>query len=186
MKLPELFRSITAYDEAFQRAAAVEFQEGDAFAIPWWIRLKAQATIESGLNPAALNRRSGALGLAQFMPKTWEWVMGSDPKDRMDPGKSIKAQARYMAFLCGILKPHPPLGVWRPARLYGTDGTRWLIGLAAYNWGPGNVLQTLKAASPRKAPIEDMTQLSTLWPAETQNYVSKILQLASDAALETG
>jgi hypothetical protein len=82
---------------------------------------------ESGLNPSIVNQRSGAAGIAQFMPGTAK-MFGIDP---MDPGQAIPASAAY-------LRQH--------LNQFGGD---YKSALAAYNWGPGNVQKYgLQAAPP--------------------------------------
>lgn len=92
-----------------------------------WELLKAQAIVESALNPHAMNVHTGAKGLAQFMDATWkEWGEG----DPFDPAENIKAQAKYMAYL-----------------LHHYDGDVPLA-LAAYNWGLGHVDRLGYACAP--------------------------------------
>lgn len=73
---------------------------------------------ESNFNPNAVNARSGAKGLGQFVDATWgEWGGGADV---FDPLANIDAMGRYMRWL------------------YDRHGS-WRLALAAYNWGTGNV-----------------------------------------------
>src|ERR1035437_9744843 len=73
--------------------------------------LKAQVKQESNFNPLAVNRISGAKGLAQFMDRTWEeWcdlVPGIQKSiikyDPFDPSQAIHAQSAYMAFLIKLI-----------------------------------------------------------------------------------
>lgn len=82
-----------------------------------WRLLKAQIHAESAFNPMAMSP-VGAKGLAQFMDSTWhEYGEGSS----FDPEQSIKAQARYMAWL-----------------IERCDG-ELRNALAAYNFGIGRV-----------------------------------------------
>lgn len=80
--------------------------------------LAAQIEAESGWDPEAVSP-DGAVGLAQFMPETWEEIAGPD-EDPRDPEAAIPAQAIYMA------------------ELYDRFGS-WDQALAAYNWGMGNL-----------------------------------------------
>ena len=76
-----------------------------------------QLTQESQLDPNAVNKKSGAAGIAQFMPKTAA-DFGIDP---FDPQQAIPAAAQFM---------HQNL------KRFGGDYSK---ALAAYNWGPENV-----------------------------------------------
>lgn len=80
---------------------------------------------ESRYNPSAVNKRTGALGIAQFMPTT----AADEGIDPLDPQQAIPGAARYLA------------------RLYRSTGT-WGAALAAYNWGIGNVQRKGLAAAP--------------------------------------
>lgn len=89
---------------------------------------------ESNGNPNAVSPK-GAQGIAQFMPETAK-ALGIDPND---PAQAIPAAAK---MLKGLIDK------------YGTAG-----GLAAYNWGEGNL---------RELGGGEM-------PAETRNYVRSIM-----------
>ena len=88
--------------------------------LPWYV-LAAQVRWESAYDPSAISS-AGAQGLAQFMPSTWAEVGDGDP---FDPEASIRAQAKYMTYLCEFVAT-----VAKP-------GLAWAI--CAYTWGPGNV-----------------------------------------------
>lgn len=129
---------------------------GDRYHVPWQL-LKAQVKAESDFNPDAVNPRTGATGLAQFMPRTWdEWRDGTPGIDEIidklkllnpkDPEDAIQAQAAYMDWLIRV----------------AGDGEK---ALAAYNWGIGNLRKCIAAHG-------------DAWrdhlPDETQNYLAKI------------
>jgi len=134
---------------------------GDRHSIPWRL-LKAQVKIESDFNPDAVNPKSGATGLAQFMPRTWEeWEDGTpgiqeiigklkllDPRD---PEDAINAQASYMAWLLKRFEGMQQAGSFA---------------LAAYNWGIGNLKKLLaeKGTDNWRAYL----------PPETDDYVEKV------------
>lgn len=100
---------------------------GDAHGVDWKL-LKAQAHVESGLDPAAVSP-AGAQGIAQFMPATWyEWGLGSP----LNVEHSVRAQARYMQYLLRKCE-----GDTRKA-------------LAAYNWGLRRVLEIGDQSAPRE------------------------------------
>jgi membrane-bound lytic murein transglycosylase MltF len=60
-----------------------------------WTLLAAQCWRETNFNPRAVSE-TGAMGIAQFMPATWEeWGEGNP----YNPEDSIRAQARYLKWL---------------------------------------------------------------------------------------
>ena len=77
-----------------------------------------QAVAESGFQPQAVNGRSGAGGMWQFMP-SGEYGLSRNGwyDERFDPQKSTHAYARYMK------------------ELYSQLGD-WYLAMAAYDWGP--------------------------------------------------
>ena len=94
------------------------FQEHAPKGVDWrW--LKAQAIAESNLDRFAVSK-AGAMGLVQFMPKTWDWIAGDDASP-FSPKHAITYQGKYMGYLLGRV---------------GGDLDK---ALAAYNWGEGNV-----------------------------------------------
>lgn len=77
---------------------------------------------ESRFDPNAVNQKSGARGMFQFMPATAD-EMGIDPFQWED---AADGAARYLSRLYKMFsdKPNP-----------------WAHALAAYNWGMGNVMR---------------------------------------------
>jgi len=121
--------------------------------------LAAQLHQESGFDPGAVSP-VGAQGIAQFMPATWA-AHGRDENgdgraDPFDPSDAIPAAARYDAAVA--------------AQLAEVPGDRTALMLAAYNAGPGAVLQ-YQGIPPYQ---------------ETQAYVRRILDLASEWAVTPG
>ncbi len=119
--------------------------------------------IESGFAPAAKSHM-GAAGLWQFMPntgtmfglnQTW-WHDG-----RLDVYHSTQAALEYLQ------------------QLYKRNDNDWLLALASYNAGHGNVLR-----AKRRFLENNPDGLVTFWnirpylPRETQNYVPKLLAVA--------
>ena len=112
------------------------------------------AVAESGFQPRAVNRRSRAGGMWQFMPRG-QYGLARNPyvDERFDPEKSTRSYARYMKFL------YDQLG-------------DWYLAMAAYDWGAGNVQRAVE-----KTGYADFWQLYKRHelPSETQNYVPEIL-----------
>lgn len=96
----------------------------------------AVAQQESGGNPNAVSS-AGAQGVMQLMPATAAALGVSNP---FDPTQNIDAGVRYLAQLI-------------------SEFGDVQLGLAAYDWGPGNV---------SKYGYSN-------WPSETTTYVSRIL-----------
>jgi soluble lytic murein transglycosylase-like protein len=118
-----------------------------------WPLLLAQGWVESRLKPDARSP-AGALGIAQFMPATWQeaikrgWAPpGSAPTD---PEAAIPAQASYLEYLQGQFR-----GNIHKA-------------LAAYNLGLGNVMRLVRSRKHWKSAL----------PPETYSYVATVLALA--------
>lgn len=109
----------------------------------------AQLEKESGWDEKASNP-SGAAGLAQAMPGTWEMYGEGDPLNGED---SIRFQGKYMRALMNEAKKHSE---------GGTDQVE--KALAAYNWGPGN--------------MDSVRWQWSKGPAETREYVPAIMGAA--------
>ncbi|OED38404.1 hypothetical protein AB833_19685 [Chromatiales bacterium (ex Bugula neritina AB1)] len=115
--------------------------------------------IESAFDPGARSSQS-ALGLWQFMPATAQTVDLKINKwydGRLDPIESTHAAIRYLKRLHSLF-----------------DGD-WLLALAAYNAGPGNVQSAIRKAGKRGRPT-DFWHLKL--PAETVNYVPRLIAAA--------
>jgi membrane-bound lytic murein transglycosylase D len=112
------------------------------------------AVAESGFQPTAVNRKSRAGGMWQFMPYG-NYGLARTPyvDERFDPEKSTRAYARYMKFL------YDQLG-------------DWYLAMAAYDWGAGNVQRAVQ-----KTGYGDFWELYKRHelPGETANYVPQIL-----------
>lgn len=112
------------------------------------------AVAESGFNPRALNRRSHAGGMWQFMPRgNYGLVRNAYVDERFDPEKSTRAYARYMKFI------------------YSQLGD-WYLSMAAYDWGTGNVQHAVEKTG--YADFWQLYQRNEL-PRETADYVPEIL-----------
>lgn len=120
----------------------------DSYGIP--VELKYMAIIESALNPNAVSR-AGATGLWQFMYSTgrsYGLTINSIVDERRDPVKATHAAARYMKDLYSI---------------YGD----WVLVIAAYNCGPGNVNKAIRRSGNKK----DYWDIYYRLPRETRGYI---------------
>ena len=114
------------------------------------LEFKYLSIIESALNPVAVSR-VGATGLWQFMYSTgiiYDLKVNSFTDDRRDPVKSTYAACKYFKDMYSI---------------YGD----WLLVIASYNCGAGNVNKAIKRSGGKKNFWEIMQFL----PAETRSYV---------------
>ncbi|MHB1342573.1 MAG: lytic transglycosylase domain-containing protein [Coriobacteriia bacterium] len=111
------------YDEAF-RMAEQYYNLPDGL-------LSRMAYQESRYNPKAFNKKSGAMGLMQFMPvfRDGNGGYGIPAFDPYDPFMAISMAGKLMAA------HYRNFGNWQEA-------------LAAYNWGPGNVQRKGLASAP--------------------------------------
>ncbi|MDP2188248.1 MAG: LysM peptidoglycan-binding domain-containing protein [Sphingobacteriaceae bacterium] len=113
-------------------------------------QLKYLAIVESALNPTAVSK-AGATGLWQFMYGTGK-MYGLDVNfyvdERRDPWLASEAAARYFKDLYRVYKD-------------------WLLVLAAYNCGPGNVNKAIRRSGGKTSYWDLMPYL----PKETRGYV---------------
>lgn len=115
------------------------------------------AIAESGFRPRAVNPRSGAGGMWQFMPYgDYGLVRNAWVDERFDPLKSTEAYARYIKEL------HEQFG-------------DWYLAMAAYDWGAGKVQHAVQRTG--YADFWELYQRNVL-PAETKNYVPIIVAAA--------
>ena len=122
--------------------------ELDARQMP--LELRMVPVIESALLPKARSKK-GAAGLWQFMygtSKGYKLEVSSFIDERFDPAKSTVAACRFLQHL------------------YNTYGD-WLLALAAYNCGPGNVNKALRRSNGGKTFWDIYPYL----PRETRGYV---------------
>ena len=113
------------------------------------------AVAESSFNPRALNGRSHAGGMWQFMPHDKYYGLAQTPyvDERFDPEKSTRAYARYMKFI------------------YNQLGD-WYLAMAGYNWGTGRIQQAVQKTG--YADFWELYKRNNL-PVETKGYVPEIL-----------
>lgn len=79
----------------------------------------------------ATRSKTGALGIAQFMPATAKQELGSI-NAALNPVAAIEGAGRYLA------------------KLYKGTGKNWTNAVAAYNWGIGNVKNKGLANAPKE------------------------------------
>jgi peptidoglycan lytic transglycosylase D len=112
------------------------------------------AVAESGFQPRAVNARSRAGGMWQFMPYgNYGLTRNSYVDERFDPEKSTRAYARYMKYI------------------YSQLGD-WYLSMAGYDWGTGNVQRAVEKTG--YADFWELYKRNNL-PGETKNYVPEIL-----------
>lgn len=112
--------------------------------------MKYMSIIESALNPRAYSR-ARAVGLWQFMYGTgriYGLEVNSLVDERNDPIKSTHAAAKFISDLHDI---------------YGD----WLLALAAYNCGPGNVNKAIRRSGGKK----NFWEIYYYLPRETRGHV---------------
>ncbi len=114
------------------------------------LRLKYLPVIESALNPHAVSSM-GATGLWQFMYATGS-QMGLDIStyvdERRNPRQSTKAAVQYLSDLHDIYQD-------------------WLLVIAAYNCGPGNVNRAIR----QSGYSGNFWEVYPYLPSETRGYV---------------
>lgn len=111
--------------------------------------LKMMAVIESALNPTAVSR-ANAKGMWQFMYRTalqYDLRIDSYIDERLDPIASGHAAAKYLKDSYAI---------------FGD----WLLAIASYNCGLGNVNKAIRRAGSR-----DFWKVYPFLPRETRGYV---------------
>ena len=112
------------------------------------------AVAESGFQPRAIDRKSRAGGMWQFMPGPYYGLTRNAYVDeRFDPEKSTRAYGRYMKYL------YDQLG-------------DWYLAMAAYDHGAGNIQHAVQRTG--YADFWELYKRHEL-PTETQNYVPEIL-----------
>jgi membrane-bound lytic murein transglycosylase D len=117
------------------------------------VELKYLAIIESKLKTDARSG-VGAVGVWQFMPttaKTYGLKITSKYDERQHMWKSSVAAAKYLTFLYGMFED-------------------WLLVIAAYNSGPGHVLNAIKKSGSR-----NFWKLQNFLPKETRLHVKRFI-----------
>lgn len=125
----------------------------DSYGLP--AELKYMAVIESALNPNAVNSRSHATGLWQFMYSTgrmYGLTINSVIDERRDPVKSTHAAAKYIRDLYKVYND-------------------WMLVIAAFNCGPGNVNKAIRRSGNKK----DYWEIYYRLPRETRGYIPQYI-----------
>ncbi len=120
------------------------------------LEIKYLSIIESGLNPYARSH-SGAVGAWQFMPATgkeYDLIINNSVDERRSLEKSTRAACSYLKQMYAV---------------YGD----WLVALASYNCGPGNVRKAIRLSG-----STNFWGIYPYLPRETQNYVPKFIAMA--------
>jgi len=127
----------------------------DSYGLP--AELKYMAVIESALNPNAVSRM-GATGLWQFMYSTgrmYGLTINSVVDERRDPLKATHAAAKFIKDLYKIYND-------------------WVLVIAAYNCGPGNVNKAIRRSGNKK----DYWDIYYKLPRETRGYIPQYIAAA--------
>lgn len=120
----------------------------DMYGLP--LELKYLAVVESALNPLAVSKM-GATGLWQFMyntGKVYNLEINSYVDERRDAYKSTVAACQYLKEMYAIYKD-------------------WLLVIASYNCGPGNVNKAII----RSGGKTNFWEIAKYLPKETRGYV---------------
>lgn len=137
-----------------------------------WRLIKAQLIAESNLNESARSS-VGALGIAQFMPKTWDQV-------RCDMGLPAHAScdhAQYAIPGCCFYMEQ----MWDSWNVKREPIDRYCLALASYNAGIGNIVKAQKLAD----NVNDYASIIKKLPMvtgtantkQTTDYVRRILTI---------
>jgi soluble lytic murein transglycosylase-like protein len=149
--------------------------------------LAAQLHQESAWRPKVTSK-AGAMGMAQFMPATAQWIAEKFPRelghfDPWDPAQAIKGAAIYDRYLYHRVPPS------------ASECDRWAFTLAAYNGGLGWVIRDANRASATGADSARWfgqvefaadTRRSAANVRENRRYVDSILRVLEPLYLTAG
>ena len=156
------------YDGLIRSAAGAFLRS--AWGADAWLWWKAELIAESDLDPGAQSP-AGAMGLAQFMPKTWmeaktDLNLPADATPFM-PEHTIRAGAYYLAKMQRI---------W--LKVDRTEADRRKLAQASYNAGAGNIIAAQREAGGAADYDSIIAQLHLVTgadhAAETRGYVARI------------
>jgi len=142
------------YDGQFRKWGRYQF----GYACDWRY-FKAQGITESGLDPQACSA-VGACGVMQLMPGT---ALAMGLQDRFDARESIRAGIAYDRRLWAMFAEESGL-------------ERLQFAFAGYNCGPGCVIRAQARAARDGAATERWAGIHPYLPAETRDYVPRILR----------
>jgi soluble lytic murein transglycosylase-like protein len=156
------FSNNAQWDREFQKATKKYLPSGTDYRL-----LKAQAIQESGLRATVVSW-AGAQGVMQIMPATQLDIQRENPAlvDVFDPGQNIDMGAFYL---------NGSLEFWTAPRPWIDH---WLLALAGYNAGNGNIHKAQKACGGPNRYAEIMVclpQITGQHAAETLAYGPNIL-----------
>ena len=154
--LKELLGEATPQPESIKVGKQdVSIPVGEQYAPPNLV--KAMIDVESSFNPKAVSPKK-AKGLMQLMPGTAS-DLGLAEKDIFDPNKNVEGGSRYLQ---------------QQIKTFENEE----LGLAAYNWGPGNLQKVINKLKAEKIPVtwQNVQQVERV-PAETRGYVGLVKYL---------
>lgn len=179
-----------ADDPRVPEAAAMYRRLVDAAVTDYWNGEGSSAQLAAQLHQESIWRKRaaspvGAMGLAQFMPSTAEWMARQFPRelgmfDPWDPAQAIRAAALYDRYLFD--------------RVTGASACdRWAFALSAYNGGLGWVRRDKNRASATGAdPARwfghvELTSARATWArVENRGYVARILHVLTPLYIDAG
>lgn len=126
-----------------------------------WRYLKAQLYQESLLNPNAVNARSGATGIGQFLPAAWSECQ-RDLRHRA-PRTNARAGIMCAAYYMGRMHR-----IWD--RRGRTAANILPIAQSSYNAGPGRVIQAQRQCGGGR----DWIDFADCLPREAREYPIKV------------
>jgi membrane-bound lytic murein transglycosylase D len=158
VKFPSYFKRISRFASPYIYHIVEEIEKRG---MP--LELTLLPAIESGYKPIAQSHKSAA-GLWQFMPATGKYY-GLQQNEWYDGRREIiSSTTAALDYL---------------QKLYRVFDDDWLLALAAYNYGQGNLRKAIRKNRALKKPT-DYWSLSL--PKETRQYVPKLLALSEIVA----
>lgn len=129
-----------------------------------WTMIHAIARQESQFDRQIVSH-AGARGLMQLMPLTARTAapvagLNYDPESLNDPSYNVRLGSTYFGQLMD--------------RYAGS----YLLAVAAYNAGPGNVDRWLRANGDPRSGVDALTWIEAIPFSETRNYVQRVLENA--------